>query len=180
MLLVACRQVFEEGVKANAFPLLIEMLETVWARLSQEGGAGAVDDETLATQLLCASLSQTQRGMGLLRSEGLRVDVVNVQDGGLCGGGGSLGPPGAFTPHDTPKRVRSMETMFDGACRAGGGGAGAAEAAAPQPELHTAAVMTPTCHKQMQRRPFVFDKVHPPPPSGKDCADDKVARHRTR
>ena len=76
MLLVACGQVFEEGVKANAFPLLIEMLETVWARLSQEGGAGAVDDETLATQLLCASLSQTQKGRGLLRSEGLRVDVM--------------------------------------------------------------------------------------------------------
>ena len=61
MLLVACGQVFEEGVKANAFPLLIEMLQTVWARLSQEGGAGAVDDETLATQLLCASLPNADR-----------------------------------------------------------------------------------------------------------------------
>ena len=70
------------------------------------------------------------------------------------------GLPVRHTQHVTRKRVRSMETMFDGACRAGGGGAGAAEAAAPQPELHTAAVMTPTCHKQMQRRPFVFDNVH--------------------
>ena len=61
MLLVACRQVFEEGVKANAFPLLIEMLQTVWARLSQEGGAGAVDDEALATQLLCASILHAGR-----------------------------------------------------------------------------------------------------------------------
>ena len=57
----ACRQVFEEGVKANAFPLLIEMLQTVWARLSQEGGAGAVDDEALATQLLCASILHAGR-----------------------------------------------------------------------------------------------------------------------
>ena len=91
-------------MKANAFPLLIEMLETVWARLSQEGGAGAVDDETLATQLLCASLSQTQTGGGLLGSEGLGVDVVNVQDGGLCGGGGSLGPSGA-SHHTTPQNA---------------------------------------------------------------------------
>ena len=48
-------------MKANAFPLLIEMLQTGWARLSQEGGAGAVDDEALATQLLCASILHAGR-----------------------------------------------------------------------------------------------------------------------
>ena len=140
MLLVACRQVFEEGVKANAFPLLIEMLETVWARLSQEGGAGAVDDETLATQLLCASLPNADRH-GLAERLGLRADVTR-RTTDFAAVADLSGLPVRHTPHVTRKRVLPMPT-FDG-CRAGGSGAGAAEAAAPQPELHTAAVMTPT------------------------------------